>query len=762
MTMEIVRLKLGQLIGSDLQIYDAENDIPTVVKTSTIIEELGQVECILSDKTGTLTCNSMELRHFAAGDQVVLNCLISDHQIEQPSQSYTNMLRAMGLCHTVIIEKGSDPLIYQSSSPDESAIVEACRDMNYTFTERTLDTVTINFPDGDSEKWKVLAVIEFTSARGRMSVLMEAVKARDFDAGQVILFTKGADSVIFERLGPEREFLEPVTAALENFAREGMRTLCFSTKLLDATSAKAWLKEWQEASLTVNNRQQAIDAVSGKLECDLKLIGATAVEDRLQEGVPETIEILRSAGIKIWILTGDRKETATNIGYSCQLLNESMKVTTIEAKTAEDMLKELDEGLAGQEYCKEQKIETALIIEGKSLDLALETDKEKFSRLSADCTAVLCCRCSPLQKALIAELVKDNGGKKEKKITLAIGDGANDVGMIQSAQIGVGISGKEGMQAAQSADFSISQFRFLQRLILVHGSWSYHRMSKVVQFCMYKNMALYFGQFWYIFYNGISGQSLYDSWMLSFYNIFFTFWPIVYVGIEDQYVSADKLIEHPKLYQLGIKNWFFNRTSFWTNALNGLWHSFVAFFLVTHSLGDSVVHSDGYPNSLWILSACIFAGVLNTVTHKTFLISNYWTFLVFMSTYGSMACWFVYTTLFDTISEETAKTANISGLSSVLYTSFKFWLLFLLVPVAALMRDFLWRFYQRWYMPASYHIIQELQIMERKGLIDASHEAYKVSLTRVGAGRKDRGFSFSQSEGQEKVFKLINNRSSSN
>ena len=145
----------------------------------------------------------------------------------------------------------------------------------------------------------------------------------------------------------------------------------------------------------------------------------------------------------------------------------------------------------------------ALIIDGKSLGFALEEDlKLTFLELALLCKAVVCCRVSPIQKALVVKLVKDN---VEESVTLAIGDGANDVSMIQSAQVGVGISGLEGLQAARNADFSISQFRFLRKLLLVHGGWAYSRMSKIILLCFYKNITLYMIQLWYATQNGYSG-----------------------------------------------------------------------------------------------------------------------------------------------------------------------------------------------------------------------------------------------------------------
>jgi phospholipid-transporting ATPase len=827
MTMEIVRYKLAQLIASDMLMYDEDTDTPTVCKSSTIIEELGQVEYVLSDKTGTLTCNQMELKHFVAGERIVKDCRLSPQDLEavpDDGPAQVDFKRTMALCHTVVIEKTTttpmtlppsmlkheqqdatlhhsrettstsysqegatvqecekmmekDKLLYQASSPDELAIVEACRDLGYTFWDRSVDTVTLQLPDGTLEVYRVLAVIEFTSSRKRMSVLLDVLSSADADSiGRRVLLCKGADSVIFELLATERQYIDYVTKALEDFASDGMRTLCFARRTVPRDECDRWLADWHVACATVSQRQQAMDAVSNRLERDLHLLGATAVEDRLQEGVPETIALLREAGIRIWVLTGDRKETAINIGFSCRLLTEGMKIMRIDGMTGEDVRQELQEAARMLDLCEAQRVPAALIIDGRTLDVALDTDRAQFAAVSMRCQAVLSCRCSPLQKALITDVVKTRGqsprhvGKGQYTICLAVGDGANDVGMIQSAQIGVGISGREGLQAAQAADFSIAQFRFLQRLLLVHGSWSYHRMSKVVQFCMYKNLTLYLGQAIFVLLNGFSGQSLYDTWMLSFYNVFFTFWPIVFVGLNDQYVQADKLLEHPKLYYLGLQGAFFNRRTFWTNAANALYHAVLVVLFVMFLLRDQPYTPAGFPSSHWFQSACIFAVLLNIVTHKTFLIGNYWTFLVFMATYGSLASWFVYTVVFDTISQEVGVFAHITGLARELYTTSTFWVLFVLIPVVALSRDLVWRFLQRWwYRPASYHIVQELQRLERKGTIGPGQVPPEVRLlppilpsimTSVMGGREHRarGFSFSQTTGQARVLDAMTQR----
>jgi phospholipid-translocating ATPase len=144
-----------------------------------------------------------------------------------------------------------------------------------------------------------------------------------------------------------------------------------------------------------------------------------------------------------------------------------------------------------------------LLITGQALVHALSDKlKLKFLELGTMCKAVICCRVTPLQKAQVVELVMEN----EKKITLAIGDGANDVSMIQKAHIGVGISGEEGRQAVLASDFSFGQFKYLERLLLVHGRWSYLRISKFLRYFFYKNFAFTLCHFWFGFFSGFSAQ----------------------------------------------------------------------------------------------------------------------------------------------------------------------------------------------------------------------------------------------------------------
>jgi phospholipid-transporting ATPase len=376
--------------------------------------------------------------------------------------------------------------------------------------------------------------------------------------GQIKLYIKGADTVILERLSKSgNEIVDATCQYLEEYATEGLRTLCIAYRDISEAEYAEWAQIYEKAATTINNRQDLLDKAAEIIEKDLTLLGATAIEDKLQDGVPDTIHTLATAGIKLWVLTGDRQETAINIGFSCKLLTEEMSLIVCNESSHDATLAFIEDKLAwikknitatqvnsnmrsasllgarwednrdffgdifrslfritkkrrGRVQVNINKdapldIEPmALIIDGRTLDHALADDiKLKFLELACMCKAVVCCRVSPLQKALVVKLVKHH---VDQSVTLAIGDGANDVGMIQAAHVGVGISGMEGLQAARASDFSIAQFRFLRKLLLVHGGWAYSRLSKLILYSFYKNITLYLIQMWFALDNGFSGQ----------------------------------------------------------------------------------------------------------------------------------------------------------------------------------------------------------------------------------------------------------------
>lgn len=418
------------------------------------------------------------------------------------SQQIIHFFSALALCHTVIPEQ-VDPennpnlIEYKAQSPDEAALVDTSRDMGFAFLGRTQDTVVADIM-GEQTTLKLLNVLEFNSTRKRMSVIVQS----DVD-NKILLLCKGADSVIYDRLSrlsekistEEAQVRETTLEHLGMFANEGLRTLCIAYRVLEEDEYNEWAKRYQVAFTSIENREERIELVCEEIEQNFTLLGGTAIEDKLQEGVPETIALLARAGIRIWVLTGDKVETAINIGFACNLLTQEMLLIRISSANEEEAAVQLNEALEKvSENVEYQKC--ALVIDGESLKFALdERCKGTLLELGTKCRAVICCRVSPKQKANVVSMVK----KGLDVMTLAIGDGANDVSMIQEANVGVGISGEEGRQAVMASDYAIGQFSYLGKLLLVHGRWSYLRTSEMIQTFFYKNIVwtvvLFFYQF---------------------------------------------------------------------------------------------------------------------------------------------------------------------------------------------------------------------------------------------------------------------------
>lgn len=512
-TIDLVKYYQAFLINNDLDIYYPDTDTPATCRTSSLVEELGQIEYIFSDKTGTLTCNMMEYRQCSIGGiQYAITVpedrrangpddLVGIHDFKQmkanmqgheSSEIIKHFLALLATCHTVIPERKDEKseIKYQAASPDEGALVEGAVLMGYKFVARKPRSVIIEI-DGQPAEYELLAVCEFNSTRKRMSTIFRCPD------GKIRIYCKGADTVILERLSKTSQMVEATLQHLEDYATDGLRTLCLAMREIPEQEFQKWQQIFEKAATTVGgNRADELDKAAEIIEHDLTLLGATAIEDRLQDGVPDTIHTLQTAGIKVWVLTGDRQETAINIGMSCKLISEDMTLLIVNeenaAATRENIQKKLN-AVESQRASGHEHDVLALVIDGKSLTFALEKDMEKlFLDLAVKCKALICCRVSPLQKALVVKLVK----RHVKALTLAIGDGANDVSMIQAAHVGVGISGVEGLQAARSADVAIGQFRYLRKLLLVHGIWAYQRVSRVILYSFYKNITMFMTQFW--------------------------------------------------------------------------------------------------------------------------------------------------------------------------------------------------------------------------------------------------------------------------
>lgn len=667
-SVEIIKTLQAFFIYSDLKMYYPKLDFPCIPKSWNISDDLGQIEYVFSDKTGTLTQNVMEFKKctingksyglayteakqgldkrsgldvvkenekwslkiqddkekMLAGlksqfdnDQLrgenltfisseyVEDTLVdreSDHHQKTANEAF---MLALALCHTVVTEfNEEDPELrdFKAESPDEAALVSVARDLGITFRERLRKSVIVEIY-GQTQEYEVLEMIPFTSARKRMSCILRSPE------GKIILIAKGADNVIFQRLlvNSDEELIQKTALHLEDFAKEGLRTLCIAQKELSPKYFSDWSARFKEANASIDDsRDQILEQLGDEIEQDLTLLGGTAIEDRLQQGVPDAISLLADGGIKLWVLTGDRIETAINIGFSCNLLGNDMQLLVVRPDENDPTNIQYIDNLLTQYLSDNFNISTsstseidahiktaiedhsisgsghALIIDGAALTLVFSpsTDeavlnvKRKFLLLGKNCKSVICCRVSPSQKAQVVSIVKST----LKVMTLAIGDGANDVAMIQAANIGVGIAGEEGRQAVMSSDYAIGQFRFLARLLLVHGRWSYKRLAEMVPCFFYKNVVFTLTCFWYGIYNDFDGSYLYEYTYLMFYNLAFTSLPVIFLAVLDQDVSDSVSLVVPQLYRSGILGLEWSQYKFFWYMLDGLYQSVISFY----------------------------------------------------------------------------------------------------------------------------------------------------------------------------------------
>ncbi|KAG4170818.1 hypothetical protein ERO13_A12G173600v2 [Gossypium hirsutum] len=778
-SIEIVKVLQSIFINQDSHMYYEEADKPAHARTSNLNEELGQVDTILSDKTGTLTCNSMEfikcsiagtaygrgvteveraiyrkkgspvvhepnglnhiedsagvnpaIKGFNFKDERILN----GNWVNEPrADVIQKFFRLLAICHTAIpeVDEENGNISYEAESPDEAAFVIAARVLGFEFHNRTQTSISLHELDPVSGKrvnrlFKLLNVLEFDSSRKRMSVIV-----RD-EEGKLLLLCKGADSVMFERLAKGgRDFEEDTREHMNEYADAGLRTLVLAYRELSENEYEVFNEKMTEAKNSVSaDRETLIDEVAEMIERDLILLGATAVEDKLQNGVPDCIDKLAQAGIKLWVLTGDKMETAINIGYACSLLRQGMKQIIINIDTPEiqslektgdkdavikasrkSVMEQIVSGKAQVSALSAISEAFALIIDGKSLAYALEDDmKNSFLELAIGCASVICCRSSPKQKALVTRLVKLGTGKT----TLAIGDGANDVGMLQEADIGIGISGVEGMQAVMSSDVAIAQFRYLERLLLVHGHWCYRRISSMICYFFYKNIAFGFTIFLYEAYTSFSAQPAYNDWYLTLFNVFFSSLPVIAMGVFDQDVSARFCLKFPLLYQEGVQNVLFSWRRIVSWMFNGFYSAIIIFFFCSRALEQQAFNDEGKTASKDILGGTMYTCIVWVVNLQMALSISYFTLIQHIVIWGTIAFWYVFQLAYGAL-PASFSTDAYRVFVEALAPAPSYWFITLFVVIATLTPYFLYSAIQMRFFPMYHEMIQWIR---HEGLSD--------------------------------------------
>ncbi|KAH9484429.1 Putative phospholipid-transporting ATPase C24B11.12c [Psilocybe cubensis] len=726
----------------------------------------------------------------------------------------------LALCHTVLtsVDPETGKIEYKAQSPDEAALVQAAADVGFVFRGREKEILYLQTPfqsaggiesvdgheghhvgdvksakdvggasgavgpssaggfeggkslaalakEGLVERYELLNILEFTSARKRMSVVLRKL---DADDGRLFLLSKGADNVIFERLklGSSEELKATTEKHLDHFASQGLRTLTLAYKVINEQEYNSWSERYHEATVAMEDRDGKIDAVSDELERDLRLLGATAIEDRLQDGVPETIADLKRAGIKVWVATGDKLETAIAIGHSTNLIGRESNIIVIRGNRSgravyDQILHAAQEFFPDSNILDNQGNPTApseadaealsnsprpmsrtsnnanqpssypaggplrrmdtgissivgsnngdkpggfvLVIDGNALEVALSDDRHKnlLLRLAMVCEGVICCRVSPLQKALVVKLVKDGLGA----MTLAIGDGANDVSMIQAADVGVGISGEEGLQAVNSSDYAIAQFRFLKRLLLVHGHWSYARNGTMILNFFYKNIVCIGVLWWFQIYCAWSSNYVFEYTYLLFWNSFWTIAPVIGIGLFDRFADDHVLMAVPELYWYGREGKWFGMKQFIVYMFDGTLQSAIIFFLILYAYVTTAARSDGWQVSLYEFSTTMAFAAVFAANFYNGLNTSAWTGWVFFAVFIGDILVLVYTAVYNAISPGWFVTP-VYGNNNFLFKSAFFWFGIPLTVLLALLPRYLYKSWKFAFAPDDVDILR--------------------------------------------------------
>ncbi|KAF8891341.1 hypothetical protein BD779DRAFT_1610652 [Infundibulicybe gibba] len=804
-SIEFVRTCQAAFIYFDKDIFYDKTGQATLARSWNLSDDLGQIEYIFSDKTGTLTQNSMVFRQCSIGGQVygdngdgdtrmsndveevvpiastekpnsdlrssddsstaagsqalhrvpdplgaktvklsdqvlmhfkdeklkmdINNAVNADPESENAAhaRSLNGFFSVLSLCHTVLTA---------------AALVQAAADMGYVFRGRDREILRLQTPFSEElEQYELLNILEFTSARKRMSVVLRKLDGED---GRLFLLSKGADNVIFERLRAGNTELKEVTEKhLDEFASNGLRTLTLAYKVIQEDEYRQWSERYHDATIALDDRDTKIEAVSDELEQDLRLLGATAIEDRLQDGVPETIADLKRAGIKIWVATGDKLETAIgNYRHSTNLIGRDSNIIVLRGgnhhgrPVYQQMIHAVEEffpesGIIGEDgnvveeppasssngHGEERpyplrRVDTGvssivgqnngdrpggfvLVVDGVALTHALADERHKslLLRLATLCEGVICCRVSPLQKALVVRLAAD---------------------------VGVGISGEEGLQAVNSSDYAIGQFRFLKKLLLVHGHWSYARNGNMILNFFYKNIVCIGVLWWFQIYDAWSSNYVFEYTYLLFWNSFWTLCPVIAIGLFDRIIDSDILMELPELYSYGRTGRWFGIKWFIIYMLDGIYQSAIIFFLIFFAYMTPASRTDGYQIGTYEFSSTmVFAAVLCTNLFNG-LNTNVWTGWVFFSVFIGIILVWIYTAIYSLISPGWIVTP-IYGNYRFLFGSAYFWLGLPLTVCLALAPRYLAKAWKFGFAPDDIDIMRWVRKMEPHR--NVSHEA---------------------------------------
>jgi len=613
----------------------ADNDMKVdgqgmTVRNSNLNDELSKVGYIFSDKTGTLTQNKMVFHGCSINRQNYKDAGMGTLQSLVCGDPYVADFFVNLACNNEVLpeDTGASMPHYAAPSPDEVAMARGAFVNGVKLLSRSKGGIMIQIGDGQPQLYEILSILPFSSERKRSSVIVKGPN------GRIILYAKGADQVILERLNAkihDSPIIKDTKKHLTNYSTKGLRTLVIARKELSLQEYQAWKQQFDQADLAMVNRKQQTEAVMDKIEQGMTIQGCTAIEDKLQDQVPWTINYCIRCGIKVWMITGDSLETAENIGRSCKLIGEDSALIKVVAATSSEECGQMMD--TAQRVVKSES-KVTLIVDSKSLGFILVDYSDVFANVSLECASVIVCRAEPLQKAQVVSLIKRS---LPNEITLAIGDGANDVPMIQEAHIGVGIHGQEGTQAARSSDYALREFKHLAKLVTVHGRYNMMRTALMVEYSFYKNLAMFIVQFWFAFYCHFSAQTFYDSWLMAGFNTILISAPPLALALFEKDLREDVLFQYPEAYPELKKGLYLTPYTFSRWMLAAVYHSVVfwfSFFVLPNPLREN---SDYYGQpSLNEQSTFIAIAAMWVIILKAALVTRNWVWVNHFAYWGSM------------------------------------------------------------------------------------------------------------------------------
>ena len=758
--LEIIKSIQGLLISYDLEIYDSSIDKKANCRTTQLIEELGQVEFIFSDKTGTLTQNSMVLK------QVYINGKVYGNKIDSPigtkfsingdlrigkklrsnlpedkqgKKKIMDFLYILTVCHDIFPEENEGEIIYQGSSPDEVSLVKGAALLGFKYKAKVKGELIIEDEINKNERhYEIKMMLPFDSYRKRMSVIVYNKEENKYE-----LFIKGADTVMNKLIKFKKGEKDEVKRINAILSHKGLRILMIGKKTLKEEEVKEYLDDFKR----VKNDKDELDKLYNIIEKNVKFCGTSAIEDKLQDGVPETINTLIACNIHIWLLTGDKVDTSLEIAKSSNLINDNMFLIflTYEEGSIEEKLRRLKNEfnipsnkelkninlneVTKKIHRKQGGKDMSIIIDGMALDEIFSSDSLSllFFNLSVVAKSVLCCRMNPSQKSKIVKLVKNYG----KWVTLAIGDGVNDVPMIMEAHIGIGIQGKEGSQAVRAADVSIGQFRFLDKLLLIYGRVGYIKISKFICYYFYKNILLVFNDIIFAFMNGFSGQLYFADYLTTMYNAIFTSWCCIFVFSFEKDVELILVKKFPVLYEAGQRNYFFNLKTFWKYIFYAILHCGLC-FLITQFLFLDVADTNGTTYNHWQKSTINFSLIIHIVSYKLLIISDYWNLLNLLISLFSLLLYYIIVFALSSDFFAFRLQNELAGVMLGLFKSFKFWIVIIFCPFIILILDITMKqiAYNAFPTPTEY-IKQQLNNEAFKSLLFIEDEVHKLCESKA-------------------------------